>query len=91
MKIMNIKMAIHSQLSTFESKKQTKQISRAETGSQIWRSFGGLLVGREKGEDGGKGEGIKKYKLVGTEQTGGCYENYRKWSRQRIYIHDPWT
>ena len=42
---MNIKMAINSQLSTMESKKQTKQISRTETNSQIWRSFGGLSIG----------------------------------------------
>ena len=32
-KTMNIKMAINSQLSTIESKKQTKQISRTETES----------------------------------------------------------
>ena len=47
---MNIKMAINSQLSTIKSKKQTKQTSRTETESQIWRSFGGLPVGRAKGE-----------------------------------------
>ena len=34
-KAMNIKMAINSQLSATESKKQTKQISRTETQSQI--------------------------------------------------------
>ena len=28
--------------------------------------------GREKEEDKGKGAGIKKYKLVGTEEEGGC-------------------
>ena len=36
----------------------------------MWRSFGGLSIEREKGENGGKGTGIKKYKLVGTEQMG---------------------
>ena len=41
-------MAINSQLSTVESKKQTKQTSRTETESQIWRLFGGLPVRREK-------------------------------------------
>ena len=35
--------------------------------SQIWRSFGGLSVGKGKGENEGKDAGIKKYKLVGTE------------------------
>ena len=68
---MNIKMAIDSQLPTTESKK-TKQTSRTGTESQIWRSFGGLSVGRGKEENGGKDAGIKKYKLVGTKQTGGC-------------------
>ena len=72
MKTMNIKMSINSQLSTPESKKQTKEINRTETESQIWRSFGGLSVGREKGQNGGKGTGISKFKLVGTEQTEGC-------------------
>ena len=71
-KTMNIKMAINSQLSTIESKKQTKQTSRTERESQIWRSSGELSVGREKGKNGGKGAGIKQYKLVSTEQTGGC-------------------
>ena len=32
---MNIKMAINSQLSTIESKKQTKQTSRTETESDM--------------------------------------------------------
>ena len=48
-------------------KKQTKQTSRTETELYIGRSFGGLSFGREKGEDGGKGAGIKKYKLTGTK------------------------
>ena len=65
-------MAISSQLSTTESKKQTKQTSRTETESQTWRSFGGLPAGKGKGENGGKGKGIKKCKLIGTEQAGGC-------------------
>ena len=55
---MNIKIAISSQLSTIESKQQTKQTSRTETKSQIWKSFGGLSVGRGKGENRGKGAGI---------------------------------
>ena len=68
---MNSKMAINSQLSTTESKKQTKQTSRIETESQIWRSFGGLYgKGKEVGEEWGKGAGIKKYKLVDTNRRG---------------------
>ena len=34
---MNLKMMSNSQLSTTESKKQTKQTSGTETESQIWR------------------------------------------------------
>ena len=67
---MNIKMAINSQLSTIESKKQTKQTSRTEAKLQTWRSSGGFSLGQGKGDNGGKGAGIKKYKLVGTKQTG---------------------
>ena len=68
-KTMNIKMAANSQLSTTESKKQkqTKQTTRIETESQKWRSCGGLSVGKGMGENGGKGAGSKKHKLVGTE------------------------
>ena len=68
---MNIKMAINSQLSTIESKKQTKQTTRTGTNSQIGRSFGGLSAGRRKEENGGKGIGIKKYEWVSTKLTGG--------------------
>ena len=60
-------MVINSQLSTNESKKQTKQTSKTETESYTWRSFGGLSAGRRKGENGEKGAGIKEYKLVATE------------------------
>ena len=38
-KTINNKMAINTYLSTIESKKQTKQISRTETESRIWRAF----------------------------------------------------
>ena len=65
-----MKMAINSQLSKTVSKKQTKQ-TRIGTESQIWRSFGGLSVGGEKGKNEEKGLGIKKYKLVSTKLTGG--------------------
>ena len=58
---MNIKMAINSQLSIIESKSQIKQTSRIGTESQIWRSFGGLSVGRGKEKNGEKGAGIKKH------------------------------
>ena len=65
-------MTTNSQLSTTESKKQTKQASRTETESQIWTSFGGLSAGRGKGENKRKCAGIMNYKLVGTEQAGRC-------------------
>ena len=60
-KSMNIKMATNSQLSTTESKKQTKQTTRAGTESQIWRSFGGLSVRKGKRENEGNGAVIKKH------------------------------
>ena len=56
---MNIKMAINSQLSRIESKKQTKQTSRTGTESEIWKSFGGLSAGRGRREDRGKVQGIR--------------------------------
>ena len=49
-KVMNSKMAINSQLSTTESKIQTKQTNRTRTESQIWRLFVGLPAGRKKGK-----------------------------------------
>ena len=61
-------MTTNSQLSTTEPKKtppkqdQTKQTTRTETESQKWKSHGGLSVGIEKGENGGKGRGNKKHK-----------------------------
>ena len=64
---MNIKMATNSQLSTIESIKQTKQTSKTETESHISRLFVWLPGGKGMGENGGKGAGIRKYKLVGTE------------------------
>ena len=45
-KTMNIKMTINLQLSTIESKKQTKQTSRTETESQNWRPLGWWPAGR---------------------------------------------
>ena len=60
-------MATNSQLSTTESKKQTKQTSRTGTETQKWRSRGSWSCGELPGEGGGgeKGAGIK-YKLVDT-------------------------
>ena len=45
-------------------KTKTRQTTRTGTESEIWRSFGGLSSGSEKGEYGGKGTRIKKYKLL---------------------------
>ena len=60
---MNIKMATNSQLSKTEFKKHTKRTTRTGTESQIQRSFGGLLTGRGKGKNRGKGVWIKKHNL----------------------------
>ena len=60
-------MTTNSQLSTTESKKQTKQTMRTGTESQIWRSFGGLSAGRGYGENGRKGRDyevqVGRYKI----------------------------
>ena len=39
----------------------------------IWR----VISWKEEGKNGGKGAGIKKYKLVGTKLTEGCKEQER--------------
>ena len=53
---MNSKMITNSQLPTTESKKKkkTKQTTRTGTEPQKWRSQGGLSVGRQWEENGGK-------------------------------------
>ena len=92
---MNIKKATNSQLSTTESKNQTKETTRMGTESQAGRSFGGISAGKGKGENGikeilkewGKFVGIKKYKLVVTDQPNWDVKgNYRKWSCQKTYL-----
>ena len=56
---MNSKMTTNSQLLTTEPKKQkqTKQTTRTGTGSQKWRSHGGLSVGWGTGKMGKKVQG----------------------------------
>ena len=64
---MNIKMAINSQPSTIQSKKN--KLSKQAEQKQNHR-YGDHLEGYQlggEGENEGKGAGIKKYKLVGTE------------------------
>ena len=64
---MNSKMTTNSQLSTAESKKQTKQTTRTGIESQKWRSHGGLSVGRGWGRMAEKAQGIRsiicRYKI----------------------------
>ena len=57
---MNIKMAINSQLSTTEPKKQTKQTSTTETESQIWRSHRELSLGDGRGRVERKVQGLRR-------------------------------
>ena len=62
---MNSKMITNSQLSTTDPKTKTKQSTRRRTGSQKWRSHGGLSVGR--GRMGEKVQGVRsingRYKI----------------------------
>ena len=70
---MKSKMTANSQLLTTEpktktkTKTKTKQTTRIGTDSQKWRSHGGLSVGRGKGRNGGKVQGIRsingRYKI----------------------------
>ena len=66
---MNSKLTTNSQLSTTEPKKKTKtkQTTRTGTESQGWRSFGGLSVGRVKGDNGENVQGLRsmigRYKI----------------------------
>ena len=59
-------MVISSQLSTTESKKQTKQTISTGTESDM-EIICRLSVGKGKDDNGGEGAGITKYKLVGIE------------------------
>ena len=61
-------MTTNSQLSTTEpKKKKKKQTTRTGTELQKWRSHGGLSVGKGRGENVGKGTGIRsiigRYKI----------------------------
>ena len=67
---MNSKMTTNSQLSTTtykQKQKQTKQTTKTGTESQKWRSHGGLSAGTWRGQNGGKGTGIRningRYKI----------------------------
>ena len=62
---MNSKMTTNSQLLTTKPKrkqKPTKQTTRTGTESQTQRSHGGLSVGEQKRERGGKGTENKQHK-----------------------------
>ena len=65
-------------------RKQEEQRQNHEYGER----FDGCQI---RGGCGYRGEGIKKYKQVVTEQPWGYKIQYRKWSHQRTYMHDPWT
>ena len=74
---MNNEMAISTYLSTIESKKQNKQAELKPTD----RTFSRLPDQRGIGDMGEKGEGIKKHRLVVTEQSQGCKVQHREYSR----------
>ena len=63
---MHIKMGINSQLSTTESKKLSKQAEQKQN-HRYGDHLEGYQLGGGKRANGGKGAGIKKYKLVGTK------------------------
>ena len=59
MKTMNNNMAKNANLSTFESKKQTKQTRRTETESRVWRAFFGCQMGGGFGVMGEEVRGLR--------------------------------
>ena len=65
-KIMNIKMAINLQLSTIESKYQISKQAEQEQNHRYEDHLEGYHLGGRK-QNGGKGAGMKKYKMVGTK------------------------
>ena len=83
---MNNKMAIHIYQELNLKHKLSKPEQRQNHG--YGEHFDGCQMGEGCGENGWRGEGIKKY-----EQNchGYCKIQYRKWSSQRTYMHDPWT
>ena len=64
-------MSINTYLSTIESKQQTKQVSRPDRIIDM-EIILTIASWEEEGENGGKGADIKKYRLVGTKEAGGC-------------------
>ena len=63
---MNKEMAIYTQLSTTESKKQNKLAEQKQNQKE---NFDSCQMGEVLGGMGEKSEGITKYKLVVTEQS----------------------
>ena len=76
-------------MSTAGSKNQHKQAEHKQK-HRYRKYFDGCQMGGGLGE-GGKGEGIKKYKVVVTEQSRRCEVQRRESSSQRTYTHDPWS
>ena len=77
---MNSKVTTHSQLSTTKPKththtKQTRQTTRTGRESQKWRSHGGLSVGREREDYGGKRYREQEAEQLDTKQTGKIKNN----------------
>ena len=87
---MNNKMAINTYLPTIESKnKLSKQAEERQNHGQR-ECFDGCQMGGELRE-WMKREGIKKCKEKVTEEPWECTVQYKKWSSQRTFMHDPWT
>ena len=59
--------------------------------SQKWRSYGGLSVGRGRGENGGKVQGLRsiigRYKIDRVELR--IVQGMEK--PKNLYTYDPWT
>ena len=72
-----------------QKQEQTNQTTRTGTESQKWRSHGGLLAGRGKGENGEKVQEIRS--ITGRYKIDRGRLWYRAWRSQRPYMYDTWT
>ena len=83
-------MTINTYISMIESKRKLSKQEEERQNHGYGEGFDGCQIGGVWG-NGGRGEGIKRYKQVIGEQPWGYKVQYKKWSSERTYTHLPWT
>ena len=87
---MNIKMATYSQLSTTESKKQTKQTTRMEQNYSCGDHLEGYQLEGRRGRMGKKVQGLRS--IIGRyKNRQGDVKNSVGNGEAKELMHDPWT